>query len=273
MKKSLTIRTITFFAGWLAALVFFFPILWMGLTAFKREADAVATPPLILFEPTLNNFRTVFARSDYGLFVQNSIVIAVAATFLAIIIGAPAAYAMAFYPNKKTKDVLVWMLSTKMMPAVGVLMPIYLWFRDWQLLDTRLGLIIIYTLMNLPIVVWLIYTFFKEIPKDLIEAARMDGAKPLKQLIYVLLPLTAPGFASTILLSIIFIWNEAFWSINLTVTNATPLTAFISSYSSPQGLFWAKLSAASLLAVAPIMILGWLTQKQLVRGLTFGAVK
>ena len=273
MKKSLTVRIITFVAGWLAALLFFFPIFWMGLTAFKREAVAVATPPVLFFEPTIRNFQTVFDRSNYGLFVQNSIVIALAATFAAIIIGAPAAYAMAFYPTSKTKGRLVWMLSTKMMPAVGVMMPIYLWFRDWQLLDTRLGLIIIYTLMNLPIVVWLIYTFFKEIPKDLIEAARMDGAKPLKQLVHVLLPLTAPGFASTILLSIIFIWNEAFWSINLTVTKATPLTAFISSYSSPQGMFWAKLSAASLLAVAPIMILGWLTQKQLVRGLTFGAVK
>ncbi len=273
MKKSLTTRILTFACGWLAALFFFFPIFWMGITAFKREAVAVATPPTVFFEPTLQNFKTVFARSDYALFVQNSIVIAIAATLLAIVIGAPAAYAMAFYPKKKTKDILTWMLSTKMMPAVGVMVPIYLWFRDWELLDTCLGLIIIYTLMNLPIVVWLIYTFFKEIPKDLIEAARMDGAKPLKQLIYVLLPLTAPGFASTILLSIIFIWNEAFWSINLTVTKATPLTAFISSYSSPQGMFWAKLSAASLLAVAPIMVLGWLTQKQLVRGLTFGAVK
>lgn len=273
MKRSPILRVVTFLSGWLAALLFFFPILWMGLTAFKREAIAVATPPAVFFEPTLNNFRTVFARSNYGSFVQNSIVIALAATFLAVVAGAPAAYAMAFYPKKRTKDVLVWMLSTKMMPAVGVMVPIYLWFRDWQLLDTRLGLIAIYTLMNLPIVVWLVYTFFKEVPKELVEAARMDGAKPLKQFIHVLLPLTAPGFASTILLSVIFIWNEAFWSINLTVTKATPLTAFISSYSSPQGMFWAKLSAASLLAVAPIMILGWLTQKQLVRGLTFGAVK
>lgn len=273
MQKSLTMRIVIFVAGWSAAALFFFPILWMGMTAFKREPVAVATPPVFFFEPTLANFTTVFARSDYSLFVKNSVIIALAATVAAIIIGAPAAYAMAFYPKRKTKDVLVWMLSTKMMPAVGVMVPIYLWFRDWALLDTRIGLILIYTLMNLPIVVWLIFTFFKEIPKDLIEAARMDGAKPLKQLLYVLLPLTAPGFASTFLLSVIFIWNEAFWSINLTVTKATPLTAFISSYSSPQGLFWAKLSAASLLAVAPIMILGWLTQKQLVRGLTFGAVK
>jgi sorbitol/mannitol transport system permease protein len=165
------------------------------------------------------------------------------------------------------------MLSTKMMPAVGVLVPIYLLFRDSGLLDTTTGLIIIYVLMNLPIVVWLIYTFFKDIPRDLIDAARMDGARPVEQFLLLLLPLTAPGFASTFLLSVIFVWNEAFWSINLTVTSATPLTAFIASFSSPQGLFWAKLSAASLLAIAPILALGWATQKQLVRGLTFGAVK
>ncbi|MDB5549839.1 MAG: various polyols transporter, permease component 2 [Tardiphaga sp.] len=273
MRKSLAVRIANFVIGWSAAIVFFFPIFWMALTAFKTEPAAIATPPKLLFSPTMINMRAVLDSADYLHFFQNSLIISCAATLLAIILGTPAAYAMAFFPGGRTKDVLVWMLSTKMMPAVGVLVPIYLIFRDAGLLDTHVGLIAIYTLMNLPIVVWLIYTFFKDIPKDLIEAARMDGARPLSQFFFLLLPLTAPGFASTGLLSVIFIWNEAFWSINLTVTNATPLTAFIASFSSPQGLFWAKLSAASLLAIAPIMLLGWLTQKQLVRGLTFGAVK
>ncbi len=273
MKTAPAIRIATFLIGWLAALLFFFPIFWMGLTAFKTEAGALASPPTLFFSPTLVNMRAVLDRADYLHFFGNSVIIAFGATLLAIALGTPAAYAMAFFPKKNTKDVLMWMLSTKMMPAVGVLMPIYLIFRDAGLLDSHLGLIVIYTLMNLPLVVWLIYTFFKDIPKDLIEAARMDGAGPVKQFFLLLLPLTAPGLASTALLSVIFIWNEAFWSINLTVTKATPLTAFIASFSSPQGLFWAKLSCASLLAVAPILALGWLTQKQLVRGLTFGAVK
>ncbi|MCK0745331.1 carbohydrate ABC transporter permease [Chromohalobacter nigrandesensis] len=168
---------------------------------------------------------------------------------------------------------LLWMLSTKMLPPVGVLMPVYLLFRDMGLLDSPLGLTIVYMLMNLPIVVWMLYTFFKDIPKDILEAGRMDGAGTLQEVLYLLLPLTLPGIASTGLLSVILSWNEAFWSLNLTTSDAAPLTAFIASFSSPEGLFWAKLSAASTLAIAPILIFGWMTQKQMVRGLTFGAVK
>lgn len=143
------------------------------------------------------------------------------------------------------------MLSTKMLPPVGVLVPIYLIFRDVGLLDTRTGLIIIYTLMNLPIVVWMLYTFFKDMPKDILEAGRMDGASTLQEVFFLLLPLTLPGIASTGLLSVILSWNEAFWSLNLTSSKAAPLTAYIASFSSPEGLFWAKLSAASTMPSPP----------------------
>ena len=169
-------------------------------------------------------------RADYVHFALNSI-ISVGATLLATLIAVPAAYAMAFFPGKRTKDLLLWMLSTKMMPAVGVLIPIYLLFRDFGAIDTRWGLTIVYTLMNLPIVVWMLYTFFKEVPKDILEAGRMDGAKPKQEVWMLLLPLSLPGIASTALLSIILCWNEAFWSLNLTVSNAAPLTAFIASFS------------------------------------------
>ena len=192
---------------------------------------------------------------------------------MGLLLAIPAAYAMSFFPSSRTKDTLLWMLSTKMMPAVGVLVPIYILFRDSGLLDTRTGLIILYTLSNLPIVVWMLYSFFKELPKEILEAARMDGAGPFEQMLLLIMPLSAPGIASTALLSIILCWNEAFWSLNLSAAKAAPLTAYIASFSSPEGLFWAKLSAASTLAVVPILIFGWLTQKQLVRGLTFGAVK
>jgi sorbitol/mannitol transport system permease protein len=167
----------------------------------------------------------------------------------------------------------MWMLSTKMMPAVGVLVPIYLIFKSLGLLDSRVGLTIVLTLMNLPIIVWMLYTYFREIPGEILEAARMDGATLRDEILYVLTPMAVPGIASTLLLNIIMAWNEAFWTLNLTVVNAAPLTKFIASFSSPQGLFYAKLSAASTLAIAPILILGWFSQKQLVRGLTFGAVK
>jgi sorbitol/mannitol transport system permease protein len=259
--------------GWFAAALIFFPIFWMFLTSFKTEVEAVQTPPSLFFAPSLENYVEIQARANYVRFALNSVVISLVATLLALVLAVPAAYAMAFFPGRRTKDTLLWMLSTKMLPPVGVLVPIYLIFRDLNLLDTRIGLIVVYALINLPIVVWMLYTFFKEVPKDILEAGRMDGAKPKQELLHILMPLSLPGIASTGLLSIILCWNEAFWSLNLTTSQAAPLTTFIASFSSPQGLFWAKLSAASSMAIAPILVFGWMSQKQLVRGLTFGAVK
>jgi sorbitol/mannitol transport system permease protein len=267
MKKD----TIFGIIGWIVALIIFFPIFWMIITAFKTEQGAYS--PDLIFKPTLESFRDVFARSNYFLFMLNSIYVSVGSTLVCFVFAIPAAYSMAFFPTPKTQGRLLWMLSTKMMPAVGVLIPIYLLWKSFGLLDNVLGLIIIYALMNLPIGIWMIYTYFCEIPGAILEAARIDGANIWEELWYLLRPMSLPGISSTGLILIIFAWNEAFWSINLTSAKAAPLTVFIASYSSPEGLFWAKLSAASLLAVAPIMVLGWMTQKQLVRGLTFGAVK
>jgi len=261
-------------AAWLVGFVIFFPILWMVLTSFKTELEAFATPPSFLFfHWTTENYATVQERSDYLHHALNSVIIAGGSTLLAMLIAIPAAWSMAFAPTKRTKDILLWMLSTKMMPPVGVLVPIYLIFKNFCLLDTRMGLVFILCLGNLPIVVWMLFTYFKEIPKDILEAARMDGATIGRELVYVLTPMAVPGLASTLLLNLILAWNEAFWTLNLTTLQAAPLTTFIASYSSPEGLFWAKLSAASTLAIAPILVLGWFSQRQLVRGLTFGAVK
>jgi sorbitol/mannitol transport system permease protein len=264
-------RLLLTIVAWAIALLIFFPIIWMTLTAFKTEQTAYA--PGILFTPTLESFREVFSRSNYFGYALNSIYIALGSTLLCFIIAIPAAYRMAFFPSTKTQSTLLWMLSTKMMPAVGVLLPIYLLFKSAGLIDSVFGLIIIYTLVNLPIAIWMSYTYFREIPPAILEAARVDGAGIMSQIWHVLAPMALPGISSTALLLIILSWNEAFWSINLTSSHAAPLTVFIASYSSPEGLFWAKLSAASVLAVAPIMVMGWLTQKQLVSGLTFGAVK
>ncbi len=260
--------------AWAIGFVIFFPILWTVLTSFKTEADAIASPPTFLFfDWTTENYGEVQARSDYLRHFWNSVVISIGSTILGLLIAIPAAWSMAFVPAKRTKDVLMWMLSTKMLPPVGVLVPIYLLFRDTGLLDTRTGLVIVLTLINLPIIVWMLYTYFKEIPGEILEAARMDGATLWAEIVHVLTPMAIPGIASTLLLNIILAWNEAFWTLNLTAAKAAPLTAFIASYSSPEGLFYAKLSAASTMAIAPILIMGWFSQKQLVRGLTFGAVK
>ncbi|MZR11592.1 ABC transporter permease subunit [Maritimibacter sp. DP07] len=260
--------------AWIVGLVIFFPIFWTILTSFKTEAQAINNPPLFWgFDFTLENYAVVQERSDYMRYLWNSVIIAGGSTILGVLVAVPAAWSMAFVPSRRTKDILLWMLSTKMLPAVGVLYPISLIFVEFNLLDTRGGLILVLMLINLPIIVWMLYTYFREIPVDILEAARMDGAGLREEILYVLTPMAIPGIASTVLLNVILAWNEAFWTLNLTAATAAPLTAFIASYSSPEGLFYAKLSAASTMAIAPILILGWFSQKQLVRGLTFGAVK
>ncbi|HEX9554884.1 MAG TPA: carbohydrate ABC transporter permease [Reyranella sp.] len=276
MARRVTVRrmVVSTVAAWFFGGLIFFPILWMVLTSFKTELEAFTIPPSFLFfEWTTENYATVQDRSDYFHHAMNSVIIAGGSTVIAALIAVPAAWSMAFAPTKRTKDILLWMLSTKMMPAVGVLVPIYLLFKNLGLLDSLSGLVAILCLGNLPIVVWMLFTYFKEIPRDILEAARMDGATIRRELVYVLLPMAIPGIASTLLLNLILAWNEAFWTLNLSTSKAAPLTVFIASYSSPEGLFWAKLSAASTMAIAPILVLGWFCQRQLVRGLTFGAVK
>ncbi|WP_320199701.1 carbohydrate ABC transporter permease [Agrobacterium sp. rho-13.3] len=274
MARAVSTRRTIFFtiAAWIVALIIFFPILYTIITSFKTETEAIKGFNLIP-SGTFSSYIDVQTQKDYFKPFMNSVILSLGSTVLALLIAVPAAWSMAFSPTRRTKDILMWMLSTKMMPAVAVLVPIYLIFRDFGLLDSRIGLMIMLMMINLPIVIWMLYTYFREIPVEILEAARMDGASLWGEIWYVLTPMALPGIASTMLLNIILAWNEAFWTIRLTTTNAAPLTAFIASFSSPQGLFWAKLSAASTLAIAPILIMGWFSQKQLVRGLTFGAVK
>ena len=259
-------------AAWVVALLIFFPILYTIITSLRTEQEAISG--FTLWPSfTLESYREVQTQSNYIRPFMNSVILAVGSTVLGLFVGIPAAWAMAFSPTRRTKDILMWMLSTKMMPAAAVLVPIYLLFIWMGLLDTHLGITIVLMLINLPIIIWMLYTYFREIPGEILEAARMDGASLWGEIWNVLTPMAVPGIASTLLLNIILAWNESFWTILLTTTNAAPLTAFIASFSSPQGLFWAKLSAASVMAIAPILIMGWFSQKQLVRGLTFGAVK
>ena len=260
--------------AWTIGLIIFFPILWIIILSFKTEGDAIRSPIAVIFSNwTFENYFVVQDRSDYFKHFYNSVFIAFGSTFLGILIAIPASWSMAFVPSKRTRGILLWMLSTKMLPAVGVLYPIYILFIALGILDSRVGLVVVLMLMNLPIIVWMLYTYFREIPEEILEASRMDGAGLREEILFILTPMALPGIASTVLLNIILAWNEAFWTLNLTAAKAAPLTAFIASYSSPEGLFYAKLSAASVMAIAPILIMGWFSQKQLVRGLTFGAVK
>ena len=257
---ALIVRTV---AAWLVTLLIVFPLIWLVLTAFKTEQQAIAIPPQLFFTPTLESFEEVNLRSDYLHYAANSVITSVVSTLLGLAIAAPAAYSMAFFIR----------MSTKMMPAVGALVPVYVMAQTAGLLDSLTALIVVFTLSNLPIMVWMLYSGFKDIPGDILEAARMDGANIWGEFKHVIRPLAMGTLASTGLLCLVLAWNEAFWSLNLSSAKAGTLATLIASYSSPEGLFWAKLSAASLMAIAPIVVVGWFSQKQLVQGLTFGAVK
>ena len=259
--------------AWLVALVFFFPIFWMVLTSFKTDADAVKPEFLFFFTPTLENYTNMTENYDYWRFATNSVITSVLATILTLIVGIPAAYAMAFNPSRATKDVLMWMLSTKMLPAAGVLYPMTFLTKSLGLFDTHFLVILVLSLINLPIVIWMLFTYFKEIPKDIIEAGQMDGVSTWGEVREILIPLAWGGIASTALLCFIFCWNEAYWTVRLTTIDAATLSKLIEGNRAPEGLFFGRLSAVSTAAVGPIVVLGWFCQKQLVQGLTFGAVK
>lgn len=259
--------------AYLAAAIMFFPIFWMFLTGFKSEGTAIAIPPRLFFAPTFESINEALTRSDYAKHFVNSLISAIGSTILALMLAIPAAYSMAFYPTRRTNGTLMWIISTKMMPPVGVIIAVYLIFRDLKWLDNIWALTLMYAVMNMPVVIWTLYAYFREIPIEMMEAARVDGANISQELTRVLLPVSGPAIASAALLSIILAWNEAFWSLNLTAAHASPLSVYVGSFKTAEGLFWAKMSAASMIAVLPVMVMGWLAQRQLVRGLTFGAIK
>ena len=258
--------------GWLVVFVFFFPVLWMWLEALKTEPQAASSPPTVFFIPTLATFQEVLS-GDFPPFFINSAIASVVSTLLVLVLGLPAAYALAIRPVKRTQDVLFFFISTRFLPFAASLVPLYLLARDLQLLDNIFALIIIYTTINLPLGVWLLRSFLLEIPNDLFEAARVDGAAFRHEILRIVVPLIAPGLAATSLICLIFSWNEFFYAVNFTSSVAATAPIFLVGFISGRGLFYAKLAAAATLASLPVLLAGWIAQKQLIRGLTMGAVK
>jgi len=261
---------------WAIGLLFFFPLFWLVLNGFKDEAVANASPTLI-FDPTLDRFREV-TEANAGLLsfteaFANSFWIVLISTIFVMILAVPAAYALAIRPMRKWRDVLFFFISTKFLPIVGIIMPIWIIARDLELLGTRTILIVLYTAMNLPLAVWMLRSFFAEVPKELIEAAQIDGCSLMGQLRQVILPIVAPGLAATALLCVIFAWNEFFFAIQLNPTGASTIPVWVNSQQKFQGQFLAGLSAASVLATLPVVVAGWVAQKRMIRGLAMGAIK
>jgi len=258
--------------GWVVVLVFFFPVLWMWLEGFKTEPQAASSPPTIFFVPTLEEFQQVLS-GDFPPFFINSAIASIGSTLLVLILGLPAAYALAIRPVKRTQDVLFFFISTRFLPFAASLVPLYLLARDLKLLDNIFALVLIYTTINLPLGVWLLRSFLLEIPNDLFEAARVDGAGFRHEILRIVVPLIAPGLAATSLICLIFSWNEFFYAVNFTSSVAATAPIFLVGFISGRGLFYAKLAAAATLASLPVLLAGWIAQKQLIRGLTMGAVK
>ncbi|OZC51144.1 carbohydrate ABC transporter permease [Rhodococcus sp. 14-2483-1-1] len=260
------------FVAWVAGIAFFFPVLWMVLTGFKQEADAYSDPPKLFFTPTLDQYRGVL-ESGIGTTLLNSAFATVVSTIFVLLLGVPAAFALSLRPVKKTKDVLFFFISTKMLPVVAAIVPLYVIVGDIGMLDNIWTLVVLYTAMNLPIAVWMMRSFFLEVPSELLEAASMDGASLWTSVREVILPLVSPGIAATSLICVIFSWNEFFFAVNLTAVQAQTIPVYLVGFITGQGLYWAQLSAAATFAALPVVLAGWFAQNKLVRGLSFGAIK
>jgi sorbitol/mannitol transport system permease protein len=257
--------------AWVVAIAFFLPVLWMVITAFKPESAAETWPPKFTFSPTLAQFRLVF--SGWGPYVTHSLVATTVSTLLVLVLGIPAAYALSVYPIKHWRDGLFFFISTKMLPIVAVIGPLYVISLHAHLLDSIWVLILLYTAMNLPLAIWMIRSFMLEVPGELLEAARLDGAGRIREMTEVIMPVISPGLVSTALICVIFAWNELFLAINLTITNAATMPMFLISSVPQEGLYIAHLSAAATVASVPVILVGWLAQRSLVRGLSMGAIK
>jgi sorbitol/mannitol transport system permease protein len=257
--------------GWVAAVAFFLPVLWMIITAFKPESAAETWPPTFTFSPTKSEFSSVLA--NIGPFLTHSALATIGSTILVLLLGIPAAYALSVHPVRRWRDGLFFFISTKMLPIVAAIGPLYVIALHAHLLDTIWLLIILYTAMNLPLAIWMIRSFMLEVPNELLEAARLDGAGKIREIGSVILPVVLPGVVSTALICIIFAWNELFLAINLTTVNAQTVPMFLVGGISTEGLFIAHLSAAATIASVPVIVVGWIAQRSLVRGLAMGAIK
>ena len=257
--------------AWAVAIVFFIPVLWMVLTALKPESAAETWPPNFIFTPTLSEFR--LAVTGMGPFLTHSIIATVGSTILVLLLAVPAAYALSVRPIKHWRDGLFFFISTKMLPIVAAIGPLYVIALHAHLLDSIALMIILYTAMNLPLAIWMIRSFMLEVPKELLEAARLDGAGRIREISGVILPVISPGLVSTALICVIFAWNELFLALNLTVTNAATMPMFLISSVPQEGLYLAHLSAAATVASIPVIAVGWIAQRSLVRGLSMGAIK
>ncbi|MFI7539886.1 carbohydrate ABC transporter permease [Actinoplanes sp. NPDC049599] len=258
--------------AWIAGIIFVFPVIWMLLTSLKQAKDVTTNPPVWFFTPTLDHFANVF-DSNITPFLLNSLMASVFSTLLVVVLATPAAYALSLRPVAKWSDALFFFISTKMMPVVAAVLPVYLLTVKIGMKDNIWTMVILYTSMNLPLAIWMMRSFLLEVPREVLEAGEVDGAGLITSIRKIVLPIVSPGLAATALICFIFTWNEFFLAVNLTDTNASTAPIFLLGFISGRGPFLADLSAAAVLLSLPVLLAGWVAQNKLVRGLSMGAVK
>jgi polyol transport system permease protein len=262
--------------AWIVGILFILPVAWMLLTSFHSEAAAATNPPSLAAPLTLQGYREFFGASTGASpwpSLLNSLTASVLSTVLVLLLSIPAAYALSIRPVRKWTDVMFFFLSTKMLPAVAGLLPLYLFAQRAHLLDNIWWLIILYTAMNLPIAVWMMRSFLAEVPVEMLEAASVDGAGLIRTLREIVAPVVMPGIAATSLICFIFSWNELLFARVLTATRAQTAPVFLTGFVTSQGLFLAKVCAAAIVVSLPVLIAGFAAQDKLVQGLSMGAVK
>ncbi len=259
-------------AAWIIGFLFFLPVLWMVLTSFHREVDAATNPPSFFAPLTLDGYRTFWDAGPLPSLI-NSATASITSTLLVLLLAFPAAYALSIRPVRKWTDVLFFLLSTKFLPVVAGILPLYLFAKQIGALDNIWFLIVLYTVMNLPIAIWMLRSFLAEVPIEMLEAAEVDGAGLIRTLRQVVAPVVMPGIASAALICFIFSWNELLLARVLTSTVATTSPVFLTGFVTSQGLFLAKVCAASFVVSLPVLIAGFAAQDKLVQGLSMGAVR
>jgi multiple sugar transport system permease protein len=266
-----------------AILIFFlFPIYWMISTSFKAPPDILTRPPMWVFEPTLSNYVYAFEEANFALFIKNTLIISLISTMLVIVLGSLASYSFARY-NPGAGHLMFFILTTRMMPAIAVIIPFFVIFKAigntsvgqalFLGLDRPGSLVVCYTVFNLPFAIWLMHSFFQDIPRELEDSARLDGYSRLQVLWRVVLPLAAPGIAVTAIFVLIFCWNEFLFAFLLTRDVARTITVGVAGFWTQRGILWGPLSAAATVCVVPMMVFALFLQRYIVRGLTFGAVR
>lgn len=259
-------------AAWAFGMLFIIPILWMVLTSLHSEANAATNPPSLGAPLTFSGYQQFFNSNPWPDLI-NSLIAAVFSTVIVLALAVPAAYALSIRPVRKWRDVMFFFLSTKFLPQVAAVLPIFLIARTLHLLDNIGALVIIYAAFNLPIAVWMMRSFFAEIPREIVEAAELDGARLPTIMWRILLPLTAPGLAAISLIGFIFSWNELLFARVITATTAETGPVFLTGFITSEGLFLSKLCAAAVAISLPVLAAGFAAQDKLVQGLSFGAVK